>query len=180
MKVHGPGGLRAPAVALAFEPVPDAVGYHVQIASDAGFIDIAAEARTREPAATFADIGNGNWFVRSTAVAASGLEGMTQSYAMRRVLTGLNASAEAIDDGYSFRWFGAGEGQRLYRFQLLGQEDGTVPLIDEPGLVEDALGLKGLAPGTYYWRVGVEQYAEGTETVNWMPAEKLIIADVSH
>lgn len=175
-----PGRIQiAPAVALAFDPVPGAVAYHVQIASDAGFVDIAAEARSTAPAATFGDIGNGNWFVRLTAVAASGLEGMPQSYAMRRVLTELGASAGVVDDGYRFKWFGAGEGRRLYRFQLLAQENGTVPLIDEPGIADDAIVLQGLTPGTYYWRVGVQQYADGGETVTWVPAEKLIIADAS-
>lgn len=165
-----------PAVRLAFDPVAGATGYHVQIAADAGGVDVAAETRTTEPLATFDGIANGNWFVRATAVAPSGLEGKGQSYAMRRVLTGLGAEASPDGDGYRFKWFGAGAGQRYYRFQLLTREDGGAALVDEPGIAGDMLVLHGLGAGTYYWRVGVQQFGDGEMTTNWTPAEKLIIA----
>lgn len=166
-----------PVVALRLSPVSGAQGYHVQIARDAGFVELEREATSSTPEVEFTDIPNGRWFLRATAIAQSGLEGMPESYAMRRVLTGLSASAEAgADGGWRFRWAGSGSGKRVYHFILRPEKPGAAALIDEAGLTTDAITLSDLPPGTYLWRVGVSQYEDGAETANWLPAQKLIVA----
>ncbi len=179
-ELQDPGKVHVdPVVRFQIVPVEGARGYHVQIAADAGFVELAAEATSDTPIVDFADITNGRWFVRVTAIAESGLEGMPQTYAMRRVLTGLAASAEAADDGYRFRWSGSGEGRRVYHFRLRSDQPGAAPLIDEPGLISDMLTVSDLPPGKYLWRVGVRQYADGEETANWLPEQSLIVADAA-
>lgn len=128
------------------------------------------------PVAGFAGIPDGSLFVRVSAIAASGLEGLSQTFAMRRVLTGLAATARAGADGTRFAWDGAGEGQRIYRFQLAHDEKGAMPLVDEAGLTDQSITLTALPPGEYWWRVGVRQSAADGEIENWLPFEKFTIA----
>lgn len=154
----------------------DATAYHVQLGKDAGFVDVVADTLVTAPEARFADIANGNWFVRATAISQSGLEGLYQTYAMKRRLTGLRASAEGNFSAMRFRWSGAGEGTRVYRFQMMRDDQASLPIVDEGGLGNEGLELHNLEPGTYYWRVGVRQFFEGEMTEKWLPFEKLIVA----
>lgn len=165
-----------PLVTLRLAPVDGARGYHVQIARDAGFVELEREATSPTPELSIPDIANGRWFVRATAIAPSGLEGMPQSYAMRRVLAGISASAEAGADGWRFAWSGSGSGKRLYHFILRPERAGAPALVDEPGLEADSITLSDLPPGTYVWRVGLRQYEDGEAVTNWMPPQRLIVS----
>ena len=165
-----------PLVRLAYEPAANAKGYHLQIAKDASFAEVIADRQSAAPAFELADIENGSLFVRTSAIAASGLEGEVQTYAMRRRLTGLAASAEADADRMTFKWGGQGSGRRVYRFQLTRDPKGSTPLIDEPGLEGEGITLGALGPGTYYWRVGVQQFGDDGVTENWLPFDKIIVA----
>jgi hypothetical protein len=165
-----------PLVDLQFAVAPGVSAYHVQIGKDAGFVDIVADQLVDQPVASFADIPNGNWFVRATGLAETGMEGLYQTYAMKRRLTGLSASAEGDFSAMRFRWSGAGEGLRVYRFQMTREDKAALPVIDEGGLGAEGLELRNLEPGTYHWRVGVRQFADGEMTEKWLPFEKLIIA----
>lgn len=177
VELSDPGKVQIdPLVELALTPLPMASAYHVQIGADAGFVDVVADQTAAEPAVSFPDIGNGNWFVRATAISPDGLEGLYQTYAMKRRLTGLKASAEGDFSAMRFRWSGAGEGVRAYRFQMARQTSDALPLVDEAGLGPEGLELHNLDPGTYYWRVGVRQFADGDMTEKWLPYEKLIVA----
>lgn len=175
--LNAPGKVQVdPLVRLGFEAVAGASAYRVQIAADASFSDVVAEARSQEPKFTLPDIPNGGLFVRASAIAASGLEGMSQTYSMRRALTSLGGTADLDADRLTFKWSGSGEGFRLYRFQLMANTATGAPIVDEPGLTVSGLSLKALDPGTYFWRVGVRQFADEDTTENWLPFEKIIIA----
>ena len=165
-----------PEVKLAFEPVTGASQYHIQIAADAAFVETLAETTASGPQAAFTNIPNGAWFVRATVITASGLEGMAQTYTMRRVLTGLGASAGGDASTMRFRWTGAGDGTRTYHFQMMRGQPTAAPVIDEPGLGPEGLNLTNLAPGIYYWRVGVTRIAADGLVENWTQPEKLTIS----
>jgi len=169
-----------PLVRLQFAPLDGAARYRVQIGLDAGFTEILTQDTENSPLFALPDIPNGALFVRATAIAASGLEGLAQTYAMRRVLTGLAATADGDADAMRFKWSGSGSGTRTYHFQMLADRgdarQGATPVIDEPGLVEDGIVLHRLAPGTYRWRVGVRQVGSEGVTENWLPFEKLVVA----
>jgi hypothetical protein len=165
-----------PVVQLALAPVGQASSYHIQVGEDAGFTKVIAEARSDTGAFSFGGLPNGGLFVRVSAVATSGLEGMAQTYAMRRVLAGLAASAGLDGDAMRFAWGGEGEGKRLYHFQL-GLADPAKPLlVDEAGLEQDGIALRHLGPGIYRWRVGLRQMTEQGVVENWLPFEKLTVA----
>lgn len=164
-----------PLVELALRPVPGATGYHVQISRDSGFIDVVADETVSAPLVRVADLPNGNWFVRATAIAASGLEGQYQSQLIRRRLTGVSASADGDLDVLRFRWGGDGEGRRSYRFQMTGEDRNAPPVVDESGLDAAGIDLRDMKPGTYFWRVGVRQFQDGDMTEKWLPYEKLVL-----
>ena len=167
-------------VKLALEPVASARAYHVQIARDAGFVEMEAEATATQPELTFDSIANGQWFVRATAIAPSGLEGMPIAYTIRRTLTGLSAEAGADSNGgWRFKWAGAGSGKRIYHFQLRPDIPASVPIVDEVGLTGDTVVLSKLSPGKYLWRVGVRQYDAGVESESWLPESGFLVADPS-
>lgn len=165
-----------PLVRLAYEAGASAKGYHLQIAKDASFTEVIADRAGTEPVFELAEIPDGSLFVRASAIATSGLEGEVQTYAMRRRLTGLSAAAAADADRMTFKWGGSGSGRRLYRFQLARDAKGTAMLIDEPGLESEGIALGALGAGTYFWRVGVQQFGDDGVTENWLPFEKIIIA----
>ena len=159
--------------------VPGAARYRAVVASDAGFIQNLAEQISADGSFAIADIPDGNQFVRVSAIAPSGLEGLAQAYSFTRRLASLRASVEAGDDGYRFRWTGAGSGARRYRFQLMRDAAEARPIVDQVGLQEDAVTLRNLAPGIYYWRVGLLQIDSSGSVETWTGPEKLTIADTS-
>lgn len=177
-----PGRVQAdPQALFTLAPMEGAARYHAQLARDASFTDIEYESYSDTPDLMFTGIENGRWFVRLTAISASGLEGMPVNYSVRRVLAGISATSQRGDDGgYRFRWSGDGAGngerQRLYHFHLRPDQPGAIPLINEVGLNEQLLTISDLPPGTYVWRVGVQQFENGENVTNWAPEQKLIIA----
>lgn len=165
-----------PLVKLALAPQSQARGYHIQIAEDAGFAKVLAEASGEGADFSFANIPNGSLFVRVSAIARSGLEGMAQTFSMRRVLAGLTAAATSDADTMRFAWGGEGEGRRIYHFQLGLIEEGRPLLIDEAGLLQEGIALRDLGPGVYRWRVGVRQVTNEGIVENWLPFEKITVA----
>lgn len=152
--------------------VAGAAGYRVVLATDAGFVDNYAERIAPDGDFALNDVPDGNQFIRISAIAADGLEGLSQSYSFARQLASIHPGAVSPDaDGYRFRWFGNGYGERHYRFQLRrGSQQGTA-VVEEVGLEHEELLVRHLPPGVYYWRVAV--YQSGVET--WTDFEKLTI-----
>ena len=163
------------AVEFRAQPLAGAVRYRAVIATDAGFIDNIAEQFSDDGAFALADIPNGNLFVRVSAVAPSGLEGMAQSYSFTRRLASIHGTVEAGEDGYRFRWSGAGSGVRRYRFQLMRGAPQDRPVVDEVAMTRDGLTLRALPAGIYFWRVGLLQVEDGEVTETWTDPEKLTI-----
>ena len=74
------------AIVLHINPVEGARSYRAQIASDERFIDIQAEAQSDAPVVTFNgyDFVDGFYYVRVSAVDATGIQGKTRSYPLLR------------------------------------------------------------------------------------------------
>jgi hypothetical protein len=172
-------------VHFAVEPLAGAAAYRLQLSRDAGFVDIFAEATTKDPATDFGEIANGTYFVRLTALDAGGLEGLPGDYSFDRDLDTLDAAAPGdVREGkhrkFLFRWSSAGDGARNYRFQLFANPEGKrenakVPLVDQPGLSEPQLTLTDLPPGAYAWRVAAVRFKNGTVTEKIGPLQTLQI-----
>lgn len=169
------------ALLFAVEPRESAVGHRISIASDAGFVDVVAEAKVQGAVVELPTIPNGRYFAKLTALAADGFEGMPATYSFKRQLSTLGGSADAGDFGYRFKWFGEGEGERFYRLQILKDSKTSVPILDEAGLSTDTVTLSDLADGEYYWRVGVIQFSsdpDDPEAIEkWTDFEKMTVAN---
>ena len=78
------------AVEFRARKLDGAIRYRAVIATDAGFIDNVAEQFSDDGVFALNDIPNGNLFVRVSAVAPSGLEGLAQAYSFRRRLASIH------------------------------------------------------------------------------------------
>jgi hypothetical protein len=71
----------ATGAAISMKPIDDAKSYRTQLASDVNFTDIFDETVTDTPATSFTLPDGAKFFVRLTAIATSGLEGLPATYA---------------------------------------------------------------------------------------------------
>lgn len=158
----------------------NATAYRVQLARDAGFVDVITEAVTSDLTVSFDPLDDGRYFIRASGVAASAIEGNSQSYSFRRKRLGVSGSAapSPLDDGFLFKWAAIGEGQSTFAFQLWREGATDALLVDETGMTKTALVLTDLAPGTYQWRVAVMQtdQEEGLLKV-WGAPESLVVSE---
>ncbi|CAN5699751.1 FecR domain-containing protein [soil metagenome] len=156
-------------VAFEIEPVPRAVAYRLQLANDAGFLDIFNETKTDKTLVAFEAIADGTYFVRATAIDATGLEGLPATYGFDRDLNVLAPGQVAPQTSgklhkYLFKWTSTGQGVRTFRFQLFADAEGRTALVDQTGLETPQLVLTDLPPGTYHWRVTATRLAKGKIT----------------
>ena len=163
-------------VTFDLTPVPGATGYHILLATDAGFVDSYHEQESATPHFDVKDVPDGRQFVRISALAANGLEGQRQSYAFVRQLASIHGAAAATPEGYQFKWFGAGEGKRHYRLRIFPDAPKGTPIVDEVGLTGNELTVDGLPPGVYFWQVATIQTGPDGMSENWTDPERLTIA----
>ncbi len=152
------------------------VGTRYTIGADSSFIEQVADIITANGAASIADVPNGSFFVRARSISSSGIQGMPATFAFKRRLNGVNASAGQGDEGYVFRWIGEGAGMQRFHFQLFRNATDQLAMVDEAGLTGDRVSLSDLPKGDYFWRVGVVQYLDGEVATNWTPMEKLSVS----
>lgn len=178
--LRDPGKLQSEAnVQFVVDPRPGEAGHRLQIARDAGFLDIVLEQVAQTPQVTFPELRDGRYFVRAQAISQSGLEGLSEAVTFRRKRLGAKAEAGQSEggEGYLFQWLPEGSGQTFYAFQLWREGAADTPLIDETALSATRLELTGLVPATYFWRVAVLQAEpeDGLLKV-WGPTQKLTIS----
>lgn len=159
------------------QAVPGAARYRAILATDASMAEVFEEAVSDTTDITFPAIPKGKYFVRVSAFSPTGFEGFTNSYGFRRRLLTVGGAAEPADDGsVLFKWDSGGDGKVVHRFQLYRDAITNTPYIDEAGLTKNEIKLNQLPPGTWFWRVGISLYEDGTVTENWTSPEKLTIA----
>lgn len=96
-------------VQIGMQAVDGATRYRTQLATDVGFQNVIAETVSDTPTASFSGLGNVSFFVRLTAIAASGLEGLPATYALGARPVAVDSSADA-----------GGTGLRRIQFSLAG------------------------------------------------------------
>lgn len=180
--LEDPGKIQAnPELHFTIRPRANETGYRLIWAADAGFVDQIAEITVASGEAKLAGIGDGNYFVRARAISANGIQGMPVTYAFKRRLNGIKASAGKSDEGYSFKWQNEGDGVKKFHFQLFkaapsgAGQDGTA-IVDEPALSDPQITISDLPPNVYMWRVGAVQFADKEVATNWTAFETLTVA----
>lgn len=165
-------------VAFTLTPDPKAVGYNVQIAADPKFVDIVAAARSTTNTVSVGNLNDGTYFVRATAIAPSGLEGLFETFEFKRELKTLVSYPKiGRDRVQTFSWVGNGASGEYRRLQIFVAERPDIPLIDETGLETEGIDVVGLRTGEYRWRVGTAQLSEKGVTQIWTPFESLHIPE---
>jgi hypothetical protein len=168
---------RARLLDFTLVPVPTARGYRLQLATDADFQDMVAEVRSATPRLTIESVADGSYFARAMAVAPSGLEGLSQTYSIKRMIAPLIGSVSALDSGrHQFRWETDGRGEPVFRLQLYSKANEAVPIIDETGMTTYSMIVDGLAPGEYSWRIGMRRVSDGAMSEFWTDPETLTIS----
>jgi hypothetical protein len=167
------------SVDIEVSPSDQARSYRVRLAADAGFIDMLDETTTSDPHTSFRGLGDGDYFVRLSAIDGDGLEGMPGTYAINRVLNTLSLlPLEIVGDDrmhrYLFRWEVAGRGERSYRFQLY-KGDAPRPVIDRTGLTAPQITVTDLQPGVYSWRVMSRTISADRRMDKWTTPESFRI-----
>lgn len=147
-----------PLLRIELAPVAGAVAYRAQVAADADFTRILAEAGSALPQVKVTGLPDGDYFLRARAIDSLGLEGRDAQRTFRLkarpeppyVITPRpdgKVNAGEVD----FSWSQA-EGAARYRFVLSVHED-----LSDPVATETSLGSPGfkrsLEAGTYYWRL---------------------------
>lgn len=162
---------------FALKPLADAAAYRIEIAADAGFLDVIDETTAVAAEVTFPSLPNGDYFVRATALTPDGLGGLSSTYAFRRQLNRIATSAEERRVGrsrqYLFRWDTPDAEKAQYRFQLSPNPDGSEPLADELGLTRTSFILTDLPAGVYYWRIMTLDSFDGQLREKWSPFQEL-------
>ena len=155
------------------------------VASDASMQDLVAETQT--PNGTplqLAELPEGQWFLRLSAISEDGLEGRGRTFNFIRArngIGGLSLENEQLNKArlYRFKWKAEGEGEATFRFQLTrANEEGEPhgqPLVDSPALTESTFTLTDLPPGTYSWRVEGTRHRFGHRLTVWSNPEVLTI-----
>ncbi len=163
----------AEAVTFRIKPVQGAVGYIVEIATDAAFTDRVGSLQVDGTEAVFKDVPNGQYHVRAFAVDALGLEGMPadavtfqRSWAGQADPAEQRAAEERRDqlaelgsrEGNEFDWFDGDAGSTTFA-SVSGAagaddggasgEDGQLPG-DEPIIPLDEAGLSDSVGGDSY------------------------------
>lgn len=147
-------------VALPFAPLAGAVRYRAQVAGDEAFTTIVAETEVEQPLAKFADLADGDYWLRVRGVDGHGLEGYDGQTAFRLkarpeppFVSAPRSGAKVAGERVAFSW-AAADGAATYRFQLARDAALTDRLVDVENLSggEYQPDLK-LLHGEYFWRV---------------------------
>jgi hypothetical protein len=169
-----------PRLAFDIDPEPGAKAYRAQLATDGGFLDLFSETTTDGPHIAFDGLPDGTYFIRLTAIDASGLEGLPATYTVERELNTLEPgqprpTGAAGDRRFLFRWETSGKGQRTFRFQIARDEDMNRPMIDESGLKDPQITIANLPAGTYHWRVMSAVLNNGRYTEKWSAPQQFTV-----
>lgn len=139
------------------EPLAGAAGYRIQLARDAGLLDLVAESSGTGPVFTLPSLPAGTYFARVTALDPGGLEGLPRTYVFDRVRNGvagaMGGSGAGRERRYLFKWSGTADGTPQFRFQLASKADPAHALVDEPLGSATEISVTSLPPAEYAWRV---------------------------
>jgi hypothetical protein len=166
-----------PDLAFHIAPLPGAAHYRMQIAKDAGFLDILGETVVDQPQASLSALPNGDYFVRVTAMDVNEIEGQPHVVAFERHLNAVRATIEPQSGHrYLFKWQNLGEGEHMFRFFMARADAPESPVIDEPVLVRKSLVITNLLPGDYVWRVQASEVSNGKRYANWSSPQTFTVA----
>ncbi|MEE4452815.1 FecR domain-containing protein [Novosphingobium resinovorum] len=162
---------------FAFDPVAGARSYHVQVGSDAAFLQVLDETTSAAPEAGFASLPDGAYFVRATAIDGNGLEGEPVVQRFERQLVRLRMGIEMGWAGayrqYLFWWDVPQTPTTRFRFQLARAGRENRPIVDLPDLSVTSQPVIDLPRGAYRWRIMISRDVDGKAVSEWTAYSEL-------
>lgn len=157
-RIAAPGARNASAdVAVDFAPVEGAAHYRVQLAAEAGFYAPLRDEVVDAPRVVFADVADGEYWLRVRSITADGLEGTdaTQPFVERRAPAppALVAPVDGADlpgPDATFA-FGAVAGATSYVVEVADEATFAEPRLART-VASPPWTVSGLPPGRHYWR----------------------------
>ncbi len=144
---------RAATVSFSAQPVEGAQAYLFEIANDSALLDTLTTIQSDTAVGTLAELADGQYFLRVSAVDGVRLQGISRTYAFSRKLLVLAAGPDGASGRYKFAWTKGPADTIGYQFQLSNSEDMKQPLIDTIVSSDNQLSIGPLGPGHYFWRV---------------------------
>jgi hypothetical protein len=188
-----PAKLDLGSVEFTFPPVAKASKYRGQVARDRAFGDMLADVVSTEPKVKFAQLQNGDYFVRVRAIDGLGLEGndSTASFAVQSALVAPQLAAKVGIGGgtggssgtqqATFSW-GAVAGAQSYHLQIARDAGFNDKLIDQTGLRDTTfVPVQPLAASQYFVRIatvgegGRESVFSATQSFAIAPPPVIVI-----
>lgn len=177
LETQWPLPLRSPRFELDLPPVAGAAAYRVEVARDAGFVDVVRNEVVTEPKVAVTSERDGPLHLRVRAVSAAGIEGHDAIARVRVAarpvpptlvarVSSDQSPADPLDGPVTLGWTTDPPApERRYRVQLAA-DAGFSRLLGETTVVGDSatLALPATAyPTTRYWRVAAIDPATGDQ-----------------
>ena len=171
---------------IAVQAIPGARAYHLQIAADAQALQLLAESRSSSTTLAIANLPDGNYFARLSAIDGLGLEGLsaTQPITLRAASDAGNISgsptaavaapyvAGSTDKTVTLRWVHpAGQTVRLQ----VARDGAFTYLVGTRTASSGEAQMPRPAFGTYYARVQLLDASGGVRSSS--PAQPFIVTD---
>lgn len=154
---------------------PEAAAFRVSVSSDEDGLQRVADARVEgdhgAAQARFAELADGDYYVRAAAISGEGLEGKESAGRFRlkarpfapfqqepgaKLRTIVNGEPAAV----SFTWTDAGQDYR-YHLQVASDAGFTQMLADRTDLTDTRFTQEGMREGRFFWRVATIDMRSG-------------------
>lgn len=175
-----PALFERPLLRLDLPDTSGASSYRIQIAEDAGFRRVRAEATAAQPHFRIGDLPDGDYHLRARVANAQGLEGLDGTHAFRLkarpeppIPTGPGHRAKVRAREVQLSWT-AHPSAQSYRLQVARDEDFTQVVVEQSKLSETQATVQ-LPVGDYHWRVATT--GAGSDLGPWGDAQDLLMRE---
>ena len=164
-----------------FPAVTGAGNYRAQVARDRDFRTGIAEGVFTTPEIKFADLADGDYYLRARAVDALGLEGRDAVFAFRLkarpeapLATAPAANGKLRATAAEFTWAAQPEAN-AYRIQV-AEDESFARIVHDEAVSGEAFTSKQMPFGEYFWRIRSIKGAGGTADAGpWGDVRKFVL-----
>ena len=172
--------IETPDAKFTFPAVTAALSYRAQIAVDAAFTNLLANASSLTPNMAFVNLPDGALFLRVRGVDVNALEGKDATHAftikarpLPPALTAPRDNARSASGRVKLTWQASTEAV-AYRVQIAGDASFVNPVVDEKALSSLTFSPASLLkPAAYFWRAASVN-AKGN-TGPWSPTAGFVV-----
>jgi hypothetical protein len=174
--------------------VTGAAAYRVQLARDVDFVDVFAQQEVAansdlqygsqematgmsvaSPASTvyskndtykawFSQVAQGSYFVRVSAIATNGLEGLFALSGFTRPGYAMSGTVTLLGNGEGLEFSWTALPSSNYSLEVADNKEFTSVRLRVPNLLSNTVRVAALPPGNYFWRVRADVQEHGQTT----------------